>query len=232
MKNALKIFLVIAILLPALLMPEAVFAQKRLYTRSFKLQDFKSKTTRIVLSGSREFNESLRMEVTSLWSISPYEFCSQDEFEKQKANPEAYFLHTETNKGIVYLTLSRGGKDDDADALKRPVTVVSLPISGESDTSGREILYMPAFLSIIQDYAEAAVNSEFAAYTGLNAIKRKVPKGITVISNPEEADRAFRDSDPYSAVCLTITPSGNPSDKPRYRLTFGIADYQFYSLRK
>ena len=232
MKNALRIFFVFAIVLPAVFMPCGSYAQKRIYTRSLKLQDFKSKTTMVVLDGQDAFSEALRTEVTSIWSISPYAFCTRDEYEKQKNSPDVYFIRTQTVKGIVYLTLGRGGNENDADALKRPVTVVSLPVAGASDGSFRTALYMPAFLSIVQDYAEAAVNSEYAAYTGLSAIKRKIPKGVTVISDPAEAARAFRDADPYAAVRLVITPSGDPSDKPRCKLTFGVADYRFYSLKK
>ena len=91
------------------------WGQLRLYTRKYLIQDFMSKPTKVVLSGSREFRSSLRQEITALWTITPYEFCSQAEFNKQKDNSDCYFLHTEVNKGIVFLTLSRqGNKNDNA----------------------------------------------------------------------------------------------------------------------
>ena len=94
-----KILIVFALLM----LPILAWGQKRIYTKSFRLQDFKSKTTRVVLSGSPEFNQALRENITSLWTISPYEFCSQAEFEKQKNNPDMCFLYPESKRGRLTL---------------------------------------------------------------------------------------------------------------------------------
>lgn len=232
MKNALGKFLMIVLSTAALLLPAAATAQKRIYTRSFKMQDFRSKTTKVVLGGSDVFNAALRQEVTSLWTVSPYEFCSPAEYEKQKNNPETYFLYTESSRGIVYLTLGRGGNDAANDAFKRPLTVVSIPVAGEADATGNTLQYLPAFISIIQDYADRAIDSEFAAYRGLGAISKRIPADVTLITDPEEASAAFTGCQPATAVRITITPSGRPEDKPRYRITFRTDTYEFYSLRK
>lgn len=208
------------------------WSQKKLYTRSFMIQDFKSKTTKVVLSGSAELNASLRAEITSFWTITPYEFCSKAEYDKQRNSPDYYFLHPETNKGIVYLTLSRGGKEGDQDALKLPVTLVSLPISGENDNSGRERIYMPAFISLLQDFTESALQSEYVAYTGLRAICKRKPKTTTVITGADEADEAFISQFTDSAVELIISPDGNPKSKPRYHMVIDTSTYQLYSYAK
>lgn len=227
MKKALGYFLSVLVLV-AVSVP--LQGQKRIYTKGYKMQDFRSKTTKIVLDAG-PMGRSIRQEVTSLWTISPYEFCTPEQYEKQKGSSDYYFLHTETTRGIIHLTLDKGGKPDDSNDLKKPFTVVSVPISGEQDQSGRVYIYMPAFISAIQDYTDAAINSETAAYTGLKAICRAVPRGVKVVKDPAEADEAFAERAPQTAVQVVITPSGDPSDKPRYHFTFGTEDYRLYSFR-
>lgn len=227
MKKALGYFLLVLVLVSASV---PLSGQKRIYTKGYKMQDFRSKTTKIVLDAG-PMGRSIRQEVTSLWTISPYEFCTPEQYEKQKTSPDYYFLHTEITRGIICLTLEKGGKADDSNDLKKPFNVVSVPISGEQDKSGRVYIYMPAFISAIQDYADAAINSETAAYTGLKAICRRVPKGFTVVKDPAEADEAFTGRVPRTAVQVVITPTGDPSEKPRYHFTFGTEDYRLYSFR-
>ena len=227
MKKAFGKFLLVLVLV-ATALPS--WGQKRIYTKGYKMQDFRSKTTKIVLDAG-PMGRSIRQEVTSLWTISPYEFCTPEQYEKQKTSPDYYFLHTETSRGIICLTLEKGGKPEDPNDLKKPFTVVSLPISGEQDQSGRVYIYMPAYISVIQDYTDAAINSETVAYTGVKAICRGVPRGVRVVKDPAEADKAFSEHTPETAVRVTVTPTGDPSDKPRYHLTFGTEDYRLYSFR-
>lgn len=207
-------------------------AQKRIYTRSYMLQDFRSKTTKVVLSGSPELNSALRRDVPSFWTITPYEFCQPSEYEKQKNNPDCYWLRPETVKGIVFLTLERGGKEDDASAFKRPLSVVSLPVCGELDPAGYPGIYTPAFLSIIQDFTDKAIDSEMTAYRGLPSMARHAPRGTRVYTDPDEAAAAFRNMEPDAAVSLLVTPDGNPRSKPRYKLVFGTAGYELYTYGK
>ena len=227
MKKAFGKFLLVLVLV-ATALPS--WGQKRIYTKGYKMQDFRSKTTKIVLDAG-PMGRSIRQEVTSLWTISPYEFCTPEQYEKQKTSPDYYFLHTETSRGIICLTLEKGGKPEDPNDLKKPFTVVSLPISGEQDQSGRVYIYMPAYISVIQDYTDAAINSETVAYTGVKAICRGVPRGVRVVKDPAEADKAFSEHTPETAVRVTVTPTGDPSAKPRYHLTFGTEDYRLYSFR-
>jgi len=229
MKRLIGKYLLLAVLL---LIPVAGWGQKRFYTKSYRIRDFQSKTTKIVLGGSEDFNRALRLEVTSLWTISPYEFCTPAEYEKQKTNPDNWFLLPETSKGILFLTLSKGGKESDPDVLKQPLTLLSLPIGGEQDSSGIEVLYLPAFISMVQDYTEAALNSDLAIYLGIRAIKKRMPKGYTLYTNPVDAASAFRSMEPDAAVQITISPTGEADAKPRYTMRFGTSSYQLYYFAK
>lgn len=229
MKQSMRKFFLFAVLL---LNTTAGWGQLRIFTRSYMIQDFKSKPTKVVLDGTPEINAALRQEITILWAITPYEFCSPADYKKQKNNSDCYFLHTETDKGIIYLTIARGGKKGDDDALKRPVTLVSLPIGGENDGSGRASLYMPAFVSILQDYAEEALNSEYVAYKGLKASKLRIPPGYRVFKKPAEADKAFLDHFENGVSNIVISPDGNPKAKHRYELSVGTSDYRLYRYVK
>lgn len=220
------------LLLAALLLPFQAGAQKKIYTRSYMLQDFKSKTTKVVLGGDSRLNAALRRDVTSFWILSPYEFCSVAEYEKQKNSPDCYFLYPEISKGIVFLTLARGGKEDDPSAFKRPLMVGSVPVCGENDDTGSVNVYMPAYLTMIQDFVEVALDSEMKAYRGLSALARHAPRDTKVHTDPEEAAEAFRKMEPNGAVSIFITPDGNPASKPRYKLVFSTDGYELYFYGK
>ena len=196
-------------------------AQKKIYTRSYRLQDFRSKTTKIILDGPDAVCKALREDVTSFWTLSPYEFCSAADYAAAEANTSDYFLRPETSKGIIYLTLAKG--------TVKPMKVVSIPVAG-TDYSG-SLVYMPAFLSIIQDFTEAAMGSEFKAYMGPGSACRCRPPGKKVRKDPSEAEKVFRSGDPDAAVRVVITPDGSPSSRPRRTMVFGAADYTLYSFR-
>ena len=54
------------LLLAILFLPLGAQVQKRIYTRSYMLQDFKSKTTKVVLGGDAALNASLRQDHITL----------------------------------------------------------------------------------------------------------------------------------------------------------------------
>lgn len=227
-KLRIKIILTAALLL----LPFAAWSQKQIYTRSYMIRDFKGKTTRVVLDESCPLSPRLRQEVSLLWSVSPYEFCSPDEYESKKNSPECYFLRPEIRKGIFFLTLSRGGAKDAADALKRPVEVISIPVAGASDPAAGDCIYMPAFISLIQDFTEVAMDSELAAYRGLNAVRKRRPLDIRPVTVAEEAREAFLAHDGSAAVQVLVSPDGSTASKPRYRYVIGAGNYELYSYGK
>ncbi len=212
-----------AVLLGALLVaaPLPASAQKKLYTRSYLLQDFRSQTTRIVLDGPEDLCRALWEDATAVWTLSPYEFCTLADYEADACKEGCYFLRPTESRGIVYLTLTRGAS--------KPMTVVSIPVAG---TSYRDpLLYMPAYLSIIQDYVEAAMSSEFKAYLGLRSATRGTAWGKKVFKDPSEAAKAFHSGDPDAAVQVIITPDGNFSSRPRHKLVIGASQYELYRYR-
>lgn len=220
--------IIISVILALQAIPAA--SQKQLYTRSYRIQDFRSATVKVVLSGSAELNAALREEVTSMWVISPYEFCSVQEYEKDKNNPALYFLQPRAEKGIVYLTLTKGGVKGSPDAMKTPMKLAEIPVAGEHYNA--PLLYMPAYVSILQDYMEKALRSEWVAYFGLSSSSSARHVGTKVYKDPSDAEKVFRSRDEGAAVMVVITPDGKSKSRPRYTLVFDAGSLVLYSISK
>ncbi len=220
--------ILILVCLASLSLPCA--AQMKIYTKSYRIQDFSSRTTKIVLGGSAPLRQSIRTAVTSLWTASPYEFCSEADYERLKGDPDSYFLRPVTSKGIISLELSKGGKDSNSNTLQTPMSIISVPVAGERYDA--PLLYMPAFISIVQDYIIGAVSSERIAYSGIKSIKIRRPAGTRLIRSSSEAEEAFRAGDAGAAIEITITPDGSPESRPMFRYTVNAASYELYSFRK
>lgn len=164
MKNvSLKIFLAAALLL----LPLLCGGQAKIYTRSTKMADLQTKTTKMVLSGNAALDEAFQDEVAVRWVLNPFEFCTEKEYEKLKTSNESYFLRFTVDEGVLFLSYSKGGKDSDADRMKQPFDIVWLPIGDEDLSTGYEIEYLGYFLDIIQTFAESAMTSDKIAYAGL-----------------------------------------------------------------
>lgn len=149
--------------------------QAQVYTRKEKLKDFTAKTTKVVLSGEEFLDEALKESVGTTWTLSPYEFCTKEEFEKLKTSDKFYFLlvtkgrqKKEETAGIDLLTLVKGGEGA-SKSLDDMLEVVSFPFRAAEDPSGREFALLPAFLQIIQDHVSTLADTEMKAYSSLSA---------------------------------------------------------------
>lgn len=180
-----KIFTILTFLLAALLLlPLTAGAQAKqatIQTRKVKLSDFTTKTTKVVLAGSELFNNALQEEMARRWLVSPYEFCSLAEYEKLKNNPDYYFLipvssktKKEAEPGIITLTLLKGGVEKDDNPEKVGFDVISIPCASAEMPSGREFIFLPAFLDVIQRFVEEAMTSDRVSYGGLATYSRKL----------------------------------------------------------
>ena len=165
--------------LAALMIPSDLFGQAQIYTRKEKLKDMTAKTTKVVLTGDEIFDEALKQAVTTSWTLSPYEFCSNEEFQKIKTDSKFYFLivvkgqqRKESEPGIDLLTFVKGGEGADK-SIEDMLEVVTFPLRSAVDPSGREFLLLPAFLTIMQEHAQGLTSSEVKAYTPLGASDSK-----------------------------------------------------------
>ena len=108
-----KIFAIII----SLLLPILAWGQAQINTKKVKLGDFTQKVTKVVLSGNEFMDSALKDEVTARWRISPYEFCTLEEFSSMKTSGDYYFLiitngqfKKDSSPTIQFLTLVKGGE--------------------------------------------------------------------------------------------------------------------------
>lgn len=164
-----RIISVIAVCLLSL----PAFGQAQITTKKMKLEDFPEKITKIVLPGDMFLDSMIEEEVKSHWTISPYEFCSLEEFESLKSNADYYFLlivsgqfRRESTPGIQMFSLVKGGSGADR-GIDDMLEVVSLPFRSASYPSGREFSFISAFIDIIQAHVIASMKTDIHAYSGL-----------------------------------------------------------------
>jgi len=187
----MKKFIMIII---AAVLPLTMFAQAQITTKKMKIADFTVKTTKVVLTGNQMFDSTFQSEIKNAWTVSAYEFCTKEEFEALKANPDYYFLllvsgkfDKESQPGIEMLTLVKGGLgyDEGIDGL---LEVVSMPFRASEDPSGREFVVIPALLKVIQQFTLDSMEKDIQGYVGLSNYTLNLPKS-------KDMDVVFSDED-------------------------------------
>ena len=173
---------IFAAAIAVILAPTGLFGQAQITTRREKIKDFTSKTTKVVMSGDEILDEALREAVTTSWSLSPYEFCSKDEFNALKTNAGHYFLlvvkgqeKKEYEPGIDLLTLVKGGPEA-AKGINEMLEVVSFPLRSAQLPSGRELAVLPAIIKVMQGLTKTMTSSEMKAYSSLNSYNKNLGK--------------------------------------------------------
>lgn len=255
----------ILILMTAMLFPILAGAQAQITTKKIKIADFPEKVTKIVLTGNDFYDLSLRDEIAAGWTLSPYEFCTLDEFNSLKYNDEYYFLITadgkfkkENEPGLTFLTLIKGGKGA-SEGINKMLEVVSLPIASAENPSGREFVFMPAFIDIIQDYTIAAMNNDINGYTGLISSTEDL-KGTQnmefvfaecdlaadvdrpfrdlnfdsdmLLSDEDEVDSIMEKGTSNKIVSLVIVPDETPNGSYCYKMLIHPESHKLYYFRK
>ena len=173
-----KIFLVLVLAL----IPAMCFAQKRIYTRKLRLQDFPGKTTKVVLGTAPQIDSLLESEADLRWYASAFEFCTKAEYESLKNNSSFYFLIPTESKGTLFLSILKGGARKSENPMEEAMDVVKIPVryvgSGENDASK----YLGVWIDILQFYMNDAIFSEKVAYNGLKVYNRLIlPKNNDVV---------------------------------------------------
>lgn len=178
----------LAALLLSVLVTVAAAGQARITTKKYRLSDFSDKVTKIVLSGNAMMDGALKQDIPDCWKASPFEFCTAAEFDRLKKSDKYYFLLTANGKsgkgegpGLTFLTLVKGGPAADGskkaavEGLEDMMEVVSIPC-GTGGAFGRELVFLPALLDIVQQFTLQAMANEISGYSGLgqfNANYRK-----------------------------------------------------------
>ena len=206
--------------------------QGKMYTRKMRLADFPTKTTKIVLEGNSFLELALREEIAVHWRISPYEFCDMDEYGRIRNSSSYYFLTLAQEEGLAYLILEKGGKPDEKDQLKKPFEVVRMPIASVDDPTGRELVFMGAFLDIIQRFTEEAMVSDNVAYSGLESANRIHLRGRTVYLDPDAADEAYLREEPGALLTITIAPEEPGPRTVCYKILISADTHELLSYER
>lgn len=163
----------IALLASLILLPLAVWGQAQIDTKKMKISDFTQKITKVVLTGNHFHDACLQSEVKAKWRVSPFEFCTLSDFENLKSDDSYYFLLTtagqfrkETEPGLMFLTLIKGGKNSDK-GIDEMLEIVAFPYASADDPSGRELVFLPSILDIIQNYTLDSMERDVNGYVGL-----------------------------------------------------------------
>ena len=250
------------ILITALIMPLMAGAQAQITTKKVKIEDFTQKVTKVVLNGNPFYDTSFKDEVAARWRISPYEFCTLEEFEGLKGNDSYYFLiltqgqfRKETAPGLQFISLVKGGQGADK-GIGDMLEVVSLPFASAEYPSGRELIFLPAFLDIIQSHTLEAMENDFNAYGGLSNTAQKLGKagnmdiviseddlnslvskemtdseGMTV-TDEDDADSYMLDDVSGTLVSYVVAPSEPVKGSFCYKMLIDAQTHELYYYRK
>ena len=251
-----KILLIIALAA----ISASAFAQAQIDTKKVKIGDFTQKVTKVVLTGSALFDGVLQDEVAARWRVSPYEFCSLEEFNSLKNSDKYYFLLTtkgqfkkETEPSLQFLTLVKGGNQA-SKGIDEMLEIVSLPIASAEDPSGRELVFLPVFLNIIQKYTVDSMDKDYSAYAGLGNYTSLISKSegmnivfseddldatVTenelagfVVTDEDSADQFVMDNTPNTLVSYVAAPSNPVNGSFCYKMLVNAETYELYFYRK
>lgn len=189
------------IMVAAAIIPIVMSAQGQITTKKAKIEDFPGKTMKIVFSGNVFLDGELEETVKNNWNLSPYEFCTVQEFEKLKSSDDYYFLMTvkgkfkkEAEPGIEMLSLVKGGKGADKN-INKMLEVVTVPLRSSEYPSGREFVFLPALIDIIQAHVAASMDKDLNAYGGLGIYCLNISdsKGMDIVFSEDDIAEAISD---------------------------------------
>lgn len=213
-----KLMLTIMFLLAYL----TALAQGRVSTKKYMIADFSDKITKVVLPGSDVLDGALRQEVVNCWTLSPFEFCTTQDFERLKKSADYYFLLVgstmfkgEMAPSLQFLTLVKGGPEA-GEGTSGMHEVISLPLAAAGSSSGRELVYLGAMINSIQEFTEAAMTSEKNAYLGtewFNAAYRREGKMMTIWMSEGDLEASVKDPSRFLDEDFRIVPEDDSDQK-------------------
>lgn len=246
-----KTLLILSLLLSVTI---AAGQDMQLRTKKYKIADFPLKTTKVVLTGNDMVDAVFRKEVSERWLTSPFEFCTQDEFEAVKGYDTYYFLlfteGTGSDAGITFLSVVKGGPEAGR-GIAEMLQVVSVPYAPTGGLSIRGLIYLPALLDIIQAYIPRAIDDDRTAYGGLSGslaqsrglavrigeediaerARGKVPAGIHVTETDEVDDRLDRGGDDV-LLGYVVAPEQPVKGSACYKMLVGSESHRLFYYRR
>lgn len=159
------------------------------------IRDFQSKTTKIVLPQPDSMTDLLlRKAIEADWFLSPYEFCSWEDFERIKTDSTYYFLiratgqHSSENEAAMEFWTLLKGSPDATEGISGLPEVLSLPLQPLQDNSGRIFPFLPAYVRIIQQHITKVIREDRGHFSGLNDYANGMDNtsGLTLLFSKED----------------------------------------------
>lgn len=219
------------------LLPVFCPGQGKFYTTKERLQNYGNLTTKVVLPGNLVLNEILQREVSAMWQITPYEFCTESEYESIKNDPHCFFLRMVTlqdsragDSGVVCLSLSKGGGTN-RQSRDTAIHLIDLPVvSSPSMVSVFEETCFPAYIAIVQQFIVDAAESERVANMGLAAYTTSIRKArrFNIGFTAQESLRMLQMAEPDGAIAIVIGPPDANEKSWYYHMLIGTSDMKLY----
>lgn len=249
----------------AIILSFTAFGQAQIDTKKVKIADFTEKITKVVLTGNMFHDAALKREITARWSISPYEFCTLAEFEELKTNANYYFLLTaegqfkkEKEPGLVFITLIKGGAEA-ANGIGQMLEVISFPFASSENPSGREFVFLPAILDMIQAHTGRSMENDIDGYIGLPNYTMNISKSgdmtlvfssgdlsteitpeikntcfneTVLVLDEEDADEYLSPEKQNTLVSYVVVPTDAKPGSYCYKMLFDASGSTLYYFRK
>ena len=217
----------IALIVLLVVLPLLSWGQGKVYTKKARMEDFENHTTKVVVSGESLLAITLREEIMSRWRISPFEFCTPEEYNTLKTNNNLFFINLIVDNDVAFLSLTRGGKDD-SDMLHRPFEIVRIPFAADGASTGQEFSFLGAIIDVMQHFTEDAMSSDIIGYANLSNYSQSNIKGKTVYLSPGDADKAMTEGTPNAVCGLIITPVTLSKKCFTYRMLISADTHELY----
>lgn len=251
------------IIIIGIIIPVLASAQAQIDTKKVKISDFTQKVTKVVLHGNDFYDAILKEEIALRWRVSPYEFCTLEEFEDLKTDSRYYFLITtlgqfrkETAPGLQFLSLVKGGKGA-RKGVGEMLEVISLPYASAEYPSGRELVFLPALLDIIQAHTLKSMESDIDGYMGMSRYTKNMQNAQDlkivfsedeinsevdsetrsaderfIITDEDSADKYFMDNTPRTLVSYMVAPTEPMNGSYCYKLLINAETHEIYFFRR
>lgn len=253
------------ILITAVMLPILASGQAQITTKKAKIADFPNKVTKVVLPGNAFYDGAFQEVISSRWRVSPFEFCSLNEFDKLKGSDQYYFMmltqgqfKNENEPGLQFITLIKGGADA-AKGIDSMLEVVTVPFAAADFPSGRELIYLPALIDIIQNYTMSSIEKDFSNLGGLSAYATNLTKANKMeivfaeddlsdeiteadkaamaeknirITDSEEVDALADGKGSNTLVSYTVAPEEPVAGSFCYKMLIDTNTHELYYFRK
>jgi hypothetical protein len=164
----------------------------------------------------------------------------------------------ENEPGLQFITLIKGGADA-AKGIDSMLEVVTVPFAAADFPSGRELIYLPALIDIIQNYTMSSIEKDFSNLGGLSAYATNLTKANKMeivfaeddlsdeiteadkaamaeknisITDSEEVDALADGKGSNTLVSYTVAPEEPVAGSFCYKMLIDTNTHELYYFRK